>query len=127
MDPALDPRHQQRIERVEAFFAWSFFDEPNPKDAQFRSIVPALDKMEEIDAWIMRFAPKRSLPDFHKLDLAILRQALYEILYTDTPAKVVINEAIEIAKLYAGEEAPRFINGVLGNVVDELRKETHES
>jgi len=54
-----------------------------------------------------------------KIDLAILKLAIYEIKYTDVPFKVVINEAVELAKKYGEEASKNFVNGVLASVVKE--------
>ena len=54
-----------------------------------------------------------------KVELTILRQALYEILYdSEVPEKVAINEAVDLAKKYGGKDAPAFINGVLAKLVN---------
>ena len=53
-----------------------------------------------------------------KVDLTIIRLALYEILHDDAvPEKVAINEAVELAKKFGGDDSPSFINGVLGKLV----------
>ena len=52
-----------------------------------------------------------------KVDLALLKLAIYEILYTDTPYKVAINEVIELSKKYGDEKSANFINGVLASIV----------
>jgi len=54
-----------------------------------------------------------------KINLVLLKLSIYEILYTDTPYKVAINEAIEIAKKYGEDNAPSFINGILASIVKE--------
>lgn len=54
-----------------------------------------------------------------KVDLVLLRLAIYEILYTETPYKVAINEAIELSKKYSEEGSSNFINGVLASIVKE--------
>ena len=54
-----------------------------------------------------------------KINLVLLKLAIYEILYTETPYKVAINEAIEIAKRYGDDNSPNFINGILASVVKE--------
>ena len=52
-----------------------------------------------------------------KADLAILRLSVYEMLYDeDVPVKVAINEAVELAKKYGGDESPAFVNGILGKI-----------
>lgn len=54
-----------------------------------------------------------------KINLVLLKLAIYEILYTETPYKVAINEAIEIAKKYGDDNSPNFVNGILASVVKE--------
>jgi N utilization substance protein B len=70
---------------------------------------------EEISEHVKGWAVERLAP----LDLNVMRVALYEIEFTDTPSEVAIDEAVEIAKEYCGADAPRFINGVLGAIVRE--------
>ena len=54
-----------------------------------------------------------------KVEIAILKVAIYEILYTETPFKVAINEAVELAKKYGEDKSSAFVNGVLANIVKE--------
>ena len=54
-----------------------------------------------------------------KIDLVLLKIAIYEILYTDVPYKVAINEVVEIAKKYGEDNSPNFINGILASIVKE--------
>lgn len=119
-----DNRQQRRLERVQQLFAWDFQIEPRIDDPQFTHIQQQIPFLPQLDQIILRFAPKHQISDFHKMDLAILRQALYELEYTETPPLVVINEAIEIAKEYGSEQSSRFVNGVLGSYWDE--KGRHE-
>jgi N utilization substance protein B len=82
---------------------------------------------EHMDRLIARFAPEWPLDQMAVIDRNVLRIAIYEFLVTDeTPVKVAINEAVELAKVYGSDSAPRFINGVLGTLADhqeELRRE----
>ena len=82
---------------------------------------------EQMDTLIARFAPEWPLDQMAVIDRNVLRIAIYEFLATDeTPVKVAINEAVELAKVYGSDSAPRFINGVLGTLADhqeELRRE----
>ena len=55
-----------------------------------------------------------------KVDLALLKLAIYEILFTDTPYKVAINEVVELSKKYSEDASSNFINGVLASIVKEL-------
>ena len=54
-----------------------------------------------------------------KINLVLLKLAIYEILYTDIPYKVAINEAIEISKKYGDDNSPNFVNGILASIVKE--------
>ncbi len=72
----------------------------------------------EIDKMIIRFAPDWPISQMAIVDRNILRMAIYEImLLRETPPRVAINEAIELAKAFGADSAPRFINGVLGSVM----------
>lgn len=83
-----------------------------------------LDKLEDIDKMIEKFAENWLLRRMAAVDRNILRFAAYEILYRkDIPSAVTINEAIEIAKKYSSSEAAAFLNGVL----DRLAKEKGEA
>lgn len=76
-----------------------------------------LDSLEEIDEKIMEICKGWRLNRLGKAELAILRLAVFEILRDeDIPTGVAINEAVEIAKIYCSEEAPRFVNGVLAKL-----------
>lgn len=75
---------------------------------------------EAIDAAIIESATNWSISRIAKVDLSILRLAIYELKYTDVPHKVAVNEALEIAKAYSTEKSPRFINGVLGSVLKKV-------
>ena len=71
----------------------------------------------EIDAIIMEYSSGWDIERIGKAELAILRLGIYEIKYDDDiPFSVAVNEAVEISKIYCGEEAKSFINGVLGKV-----------
>ena len=77
--------------------------------------------LEEIDKLIARYAPEWPLDQMAVIDRNILRIAIYEFLISgETPVKVAINEAVELAKTYASDSAPRFINGVLGSLADQI-------
>lgn len=78
------------------------------------------EHLQEIDELIKRSATNWSFARIAKVDLSILRLAIYELKFTDVPQKVAVNEAVEIAKVYSTEKSPRFINGVLGSVIKEI-------
>lgn len=117
----MDVRHKRRIEVVEDLFAYSFvqpsFKAPH-KNELFEAIIP---KLPEIDLRIVEFAPKFPIDRLSKIDLAILRLAIYELVINPSePAKVIINEAIELAKELGGEKSYTFINGVLGKLIPHV-------
>ena len=75
---------------------------------------------EELDQIIAELAPEWPIDQIAAIDRNILRLAVYEMLFeSDTPKKVAINEAVELAKQFGGESSPRFINGVLGNLASK--------
>jgi len=82
-------------------------------DKNLNEITSAIEKNLKQDWKIDRIS---------KVTLAILKLAIYEILYTKTPFKVVINEAVELAKKYGEDTAPQFVNGILASVVKENNK-----
>ncbi len=114
MKSKLDPRHKKRIHLFQELFAWESI-KSTPKLA-IKSIV---SQIPEIDAKIAFFAPKWPIDKINRIDLSILRLAIWEILFTpdQVPAKVVIDEAVEIAKEYGNESSSSFINAVLGSII----------
>lgn len=86
-----------------------------------KSIVNGIyDNIEEINKKISKNLKSGwSIHRISKIDLALLKIAIYEIIYTDTPYKVAINEVVELSKKYGEETSPNFINGVLASVVKE--------
>lgn len=86
-----------------------------------------LEHQNAMDVLIARYAPEWPLEQMAIVDRNILRIAIFEFLMSDqTPVKVAINEAVELAKVYGADSSPRFINGVLGTLaeqVDDLKKE----
>jgi len=111
-----DPRHLKRREIVKALFSWSF-QQGKTKNSLVKLIIEKLDK---IDKTISPCAPQWPIEKIAKIDLAILRLAVYELMVAKTqPPKVVIDEAVELAKEFGGETTPGFINGVLGTVLKE--------
>ena len=86
-------------------------------------VVSLIDKMEEIDEIIQKFSDHWVLDRMTVIDRNILRMGTCELLFSfSTPPKVVINEAIDIAKKYGNEDSPEFINGILDKVYNETRQ-----
>jgi N utilization substance protein B len=81
-------------------------------------VTGVLQEREELDTLLQGSAPLFPVPRIAPVDRAVLRLALYELLHVPaTPPKVVINEAVELAKEFGGDNSGRFVNGVLGNVM----------
>lgn len=78
----------------------------------------------DLDARLGALIRSWSVERLVKTDRAILRLAAYELLHMDTPPSVVINEAVELAKLYGTEDSGKFVNGVLGALQRELSAQT---
>ncbi|MDF2878774.1 MAG: NusB antitermination factor [Clostridia bacterium] len=77
-----------------------------------------LTHLDEIDKLIEKSAVNWTISRIARVDLGILRLATYELKWQqDIPRKVVVNEALEIAKAYSTDKSPQFINGILGNVI----------
>lgn len=84
-------------------------------------VLPLLETLDQI---IAQYAPEWPLEQIAAIDRNILRQACWEFASPDgeTPIKVAINEAVELAKLYGSDSAPRFVNGVLGSLADHQQE-----
>lgn len=112
MKTALDPRHKKRQKIVESLFKIDFHKQPINNYTK-----AILLQKNFIDEKIKIAAPDFSIDKINKTDLAILRLAIYELLIEKTqPTKVIIDEAIELAKEYGGDSSPSFVNGALGNI-----------
>jgi N utilization substance protein B len=74
-------------------------------------------RVPEIDAVIARVAEHWTIERMAAVDRNILRMAIFELQHTTTPVRVIINEAVELAKRYSTSDSGRFVNGLLGNVV----------
>jgi N utilization substance protein B len=85
-----------------------------------RSVLGTLSEAPRLDRWIGACAPEWPVEQLAVVDRNILRLALWEFrVAKETPVKVAINEAVELAKRYSSDSAPRFVNGVLGTLAGE--------
>ena len=95
--------------------------ESSGADFASRLIMGVVEYQEDMDILIAQYAPEWPLDQMAVIDRNILRMAIYEFLIDgETPIKVAINEAVELAKTYGSDSAPRFINGVLGTLADQI-------
>lgn len=107
-------------QQIVDFFHWDDLKEIHPDDrseieARFAKII---EKIPMIDEAINQIAKGWKTERMGKVDLTILRLAVFEIKYDDTvPSGVAINEAVELAKKYGQDESPAFINGILAKLI----------
>lgn len=115
-----DPRHSRRQALVQELFAASF----NGGQMLGPSAKRVWDEKATIDPLIEQTAPEWPLNKLNRIDLAILRLAVFELVVDKTaPVRVIIDEAVELAKDLGGESSPAFVNGVLGTIVKEKNLE----
>ncbi|KKU56094.1 transcription antitermination factor NusB [Candidatus Amesbacteria bacterium RIFCSPLOWO2_02_FULL_48_11] len=119
MKTATDPRHRRRAKLVQHLFASSFHRQPNLLVRYIWQKLPLIDPI------IAGAAPEWPLSKLNPVDLAILRLAVYELtIDKSAPFKVIIDEAVELAKEFGGEASPGFINGALGNIVSTYESQS---
>lgn len=152
MKKPLDNRHEARKIALQSLFEWSFNStnieeianrvidlgkedldaNPNPGEIDSNLIFFILkgvtENLDSIDKIIESSAPEWPLEQIAKVDLEILRIAIFELyIARSVPPKVAIDEAVELGKQFGGENSSKFINGVLGTVVKELMPEVIEA
>lgn len=115
MKTSFDPRHQRRQHIIQELFSTEFHQqEVSPDSKEILKHIAMLDKE------IQKAAPDYPVDKINRVDLAILRLATYELLVDKkAPANVVIDEAVELAKEFANETSPGFVNGVLGHITKQ--------
>ncbi len=126
-------RHLARTIALQTLFAWDFNGRHSEKledliADNFENFAPKFDdggfvknlvfgvseKINEIDVHIIKYATEWPLDQITAVDRNILRLGIYELLFTEVPPRVAINESIEIAKSFGGDSSGKFVNGVLG-------------
>jgi len=99
----------------------------NKENDFFRSlVVGVIQKRSSIDDLIQKYAPRWKVSDLASVDRSILEIGIFEILYTSTPAAIVINEAVEVAKEFGEDNSSKFVNGVLAKVEKENPEKQEE-
>ena len=152
MKSAKDPRHEARKIALQVLFEWSFnsldvdeilkrdldtylevlgFSGVDKKRPDLRLtlflVKGVTENLDTLDSIIEKAAPEWPIEQIAKIDLEILRLATFELyIARNVPPKVSIDEAVELAKEFGGENSSRFVNGVLGTVVKELMPEVLE-
>jgi N utilization substance protein B len=122
-----DVRRQPVEEATQAYFDTLYSEESRTqpqRDAFLDQLVSgAVESVEETDRRITLHAAHWRIERMPTVDRNILRLAVYEMMHSDTPAAVVIDEALELARRYSNEESVLFVNGVLDAVHRELARE----
>ena len=126
-------RHLSRIIIVQALYEWDFRKDADVEDIAQRGIETFANEVdndfvlsatrgvaehaEELDSIIGTYAPEWPLEQIAVIDKTLLRASVYELLFLEgTPPKVIINEAVELSKMFGGESSAKFVNGVLGSI-----------
>lgn len=137
-------RHLARTIAMQSLFNWDFNGKPRDDlekliKKNFEQFAPKFDdhgfvsklingvvnKLDKIDEYITRYATEWPLEQITIVDRNVLRIGVYELIYDDDiPAKVAINEAIEIAKTFGGESSGKFVNGVLGAIYKDMENDS---
>ncbi|MFA4831366.1 MAG: transcription antitermination factor NusB [Patescibacteria group bacterium] len=136
-------RHLARSIVMQVLYQWDFKNKPTAalpaiidqtlnefgaglienKEYITNTVNAVIDHIEEIDKIISKYAPKWPIGQISLVDRNILRIGIFEMKFNnEIPAKVAINEAIEIAKTYGGSSSGRFVNGILGAIYNDLKK-----
>jgi N utilization substance protein B len=121
MKTSHDPRHLKRQHTVQELFKVQFHNQPISERAQ-----EILKNQVTLDKKIQEAAPEFPITKINRVDLSILRLAVYELLIEKKePVNVIIDEAVELGKEFGGEASPSFINGALGNIVSHEKSSNH--
>ena len=127
-------RRMSRIQTLQLLFESDLRDSYNQEDdnnisTEFTNLLITGIKKNiiDIDKNIKKYAPDWPINQMPIIDKNILRVAIYEIIYKDAIPKVIANESVELAKLFGSESSPKFINGVLGSLIESKEKITKVS
>lgn len=115
---SVDARHLNRIKIMQNLFAYSYTSSLKKNsfkaDLQTSKVISNLKKIDQV---IHKYASRYPIDKIAKIDLAILRLAIHELLERKNPSKVIIDEAVILAKEFGNEKSYSFVNGVLGSVL----------
>ena len=114
----MDKRHLVRTQIVQDLFAYTYSKRSDELPHKHEISLKIIANTADIDAKIVKYAVKYPIEKISRTDLSILRLAVYELsLEHHEPEKVIVNEAVELAKELGGEKSYSFINGVLGKLI----------
>lgn len=113
----MDPRHEHRIKIVQELYGAGFVKQPILDEVTKK----ILKKDGEIEKLIKKYAKKFPLDKIARVDLAILKLAIYELVFEKSqPPKVIINEGVELARQMGSDKSYGFVNAVLGKIYTEI-------
>lgn len=137
-------RHLARSIVMQSLYEWDFRNQPKEQLAEIlrnnlnefgvgldddnklfvdKTLTELVEKLPEIDEKIKSYSPDWTLSHMNSIDRNVLRIGVYELFFNPgIPAKVAINEAIEIAKSYGGNSSGKFVNGILGAMYNDIAK-----
>lgn len=117
---SLEVQKEAEQEEIEIFLNENVIEE-KAKEQIKQEVNGIIENSEQIKAKISKnLKADWKIERISKVDIAILKLAIYEIIYADIPYKVVINEAVELAKIYGEDSSSSFINGMLASIVKEM-------
>jgi len=144
----MSKRHLARSTVMQVLYQWDFRDQPTAAlpaiieqileefgigiEDNFEFVKQTVEKiienLKEIDSLVIQYAPNWPIDQMNLVDRNILRLGIYELYFNEEiPPKVAINEAIELAKTYGGPSSGKFVNGILGAVFNDMKKEPENS
>ena len=99
-------------------------DQETDRDFIYAEFRGAAQNLPRIDGYIAAFADRWEIDRLARMDLAIMRLAVYEMLFQEgIPVSVSINEAVELTKIYGTDDSPGFVNGILGRIAEKIEKD----
>ncbi len=115
---------QENPEHILEYIKKEFTPSTDEEDFAMTSLKGIIKNFKELNNLITKYAPEWPLKQINIVDRNVLRIGIYELKYNNNiPPKVAINEAIELAKNYGGDNSSKFVNGVLGTIYKEITGE----
>ncbi len=121
------PFHQDGYDELMDTYVENFCKEEDEMEFLYTLYKGTLQNIETIDKNITEFLSGWTLERLNTSDLALLRLAVYELMFSDISERVIINEAVEMAKVYGDKDSPKFINGILGSVSNKVTHPAEDS
>jgi N utilization substance protein B len=124
-----DPRHLRRIKLTKFLYSFQFGQSAGQKlkPVEQKTADKILKNLKEINRQIDYFSARFGVDRMSKIDLSILQLGVYEMLFVkNIPKKVIIDEAVELAKEFGGSKSPALINGILAKIMEKQNEGTNK-